>query len=426
MNSLRWSVVTIAVALLGAAAGYRWAMRAAPESGVSPTPPTSAATAAPEGGRRILYWHDPMKPEVKFDKPGKSPFMDMELVPVYGPGETDTGAGHALVSANTQQNLGIRVSRVEKASITQRLTAVGAVGYDEHAVALVQARVAGYVARLDVRAALDRVRRGQVLVEITAPAWTEAEGEYLALLRMESPTSTSLREAARQRLAVLGIPEAAILALEKTRSVAASTALLAPIDGVVTELGLREGASFEPGALLFRLNGTATVWMIAQVPEAQAGMVAPGAKVEIRATGIPGKVFSGRVQALLPQLDSATRTVGVRVEVDNAAGTLRPGMFVQATFGAPAGTPQLWVPSEAVIGTGARTVVVTRGAGGGFNVVTVTPGTEADGRTAILSGLAEGQEVVISGQFLIDSEANLKSTVNRLTAAPGTDTGPAP
>jgi Cu(I)/Ag(I) efflux system membrane fusion protein len=264
------------------------------------------------------------------------------------------------------------------------------------------------------------------LVEVTAPAWTEAEGEYLALLRAESPGSIWLRDAARQRLAVLGISEAAILELERTRSVPPSNALVAPIDGVVTELGLREGASFETGTLLFRINGNATMWITAQVPEAQAGMVTPGANVEIRATGIPGKVSSGRVLTLLPQLDSATRTVGARVAVDNASGTLRPGMFVQTTFAAPAGVPQLWVPSEAVIATGERTVVITRGAGGSFNVVNVTLGAEADGRTAILSGLTEGQEVVLSGQFLIDSEANLRSTVNRLTAAPGTDTGPAP
>jgi Cu(I)/Ag(I) efflux system membrane fusion protein len=422
MNALKWSIVTFGVALLGAAAGYRWALRAAPDTGAMPDASTLVAT---EGGRKILYWHDPMKPEVKFDKPGKSPFMDMELVPVYAD-NGDATATSISVSANARQNLGIRVGHVEMASIAQRFRAVGAVTYDEHAVAVVQARVAGYVAHLHVRAALDRVRQGQVLVEITAPAWTEAEAEYLALLRTESPGSVSLRGPARQRLAVLGIPEAALRELDRTRTVPTSTALLAPVDGVVTELGLREGASFEAGAVLFRINGTATVWITTQVPETQAGLVAPGEMVETRATAIPGKVFAGRIATLLPQLDSATRTIGVRVVVDNKAGTLRPGMFVQTTFAVPVAAPQLWVPTEAVIATGERTVVISKGEGGAFSVIDVTVGTEANGSSAILSGLTDGQDVVLSGQFLIDSESNLKSTINRLSAAPSTDAEPKP
>jgi Cu(I)/Ag(I) efflux system membrane fusion protein len=422
MSSLKWTFATLGVALLSAGLGYGLATRGLRGGDSSKGSPTANAQASSE--RKILYWHDPMKPEVKFDRPGKSPFMDMQLVPVYA--DQDADAGGVAVSANAQQSLGIRLGKVEKAAIAPRTMAVSTVRYDEHDVALVQTRVAGFVTHLHVRAALDRVRRGQILAEITAPAWTEGEGEYLALLRSESPAGASLREAARQRLLVIGVPETAILRLEKTRSVPTTTSLMAPIDGVVTELGLREGATFDAGTVLFRLNGTATMWVDAQVPESQARAVAPGAKVEILAVALPGAVFPGRVHAILPQVDPTTRTVGVRIAVDNTAGTLSPGMFVQTTFAGPAGAPQLWVPSEAVIATGERSVVIVKRPDGSFDVAHVALGAEAEGKTAILSGLSEGEIIVLSGQFLIDSEASLKSAVNRLSGVSHNDAGSTP
>jgi Cu(I)/Ag(I) efflux system membrane fusion protein len=338
--------------------------------------------------------------------------------------DQDAEVGGMSVSANAQQNLGIRLGRVERAAFVSRTTAVGAVRYDEHSVALVQTRVAGYVVQLHARAALERVRRGQLLAEIAAPAWIEAEGEYLSLLRTESPAAASLRAAARQRLLVIGVPEASILALESSRAVPQSAAVVAPISGVITELGLREGASFEAGTVLFRLNGTAQMWVDAQVPESLAHAIAPGAKADIRAVALPGSVWSGRVHAILPQVDPATRTVVFRFVVDNVDGRLQPGMFVQATFSGKAASPRLWVPSEAVIATGERSAVIVKRADGALDVVNVQLGAESEGKTEIRSGLAEGQTIVLSGQFLIDSEASLKSAINRLT--PASATPPAP
>jgi Cu(I)/Ag(I) efflux system membrane fusion protein len=419
MNTAKWGVMVVAGAALGGAIGYGLATRGGHE------PSAVSMSAAVGDTRKILYYHDPMKPEVRFDKPGKSPFMNMQLVPVYadaGAG-ADSAAGAVAISANTQQNLGIRIGRVEKAVIAAPVMAVGAVAYDERVAAVVQTRVAGYVAHLAVRAAQDRVRRGQVLAEIIVPAWIEAEGEYLALLRAESTSSAALREAARQRLLVLGVPEVTIATLEKSRSLPTSANLRAPIDGVVTELGLREGANFEAGALLFRINGIASVWVNAQLPEAQASGVASGVHVQLRATAFPGETFNGRVLAILPQVDATTRTVGVRVAVDNAAGRLSPGMFVQTSLAPATAVAQLWVPSEAVIATGERTVVIVKAGDHAFDVVNVTLGTETDGKTAVLAGLAEGQLVVISGQFLIDSEASLRATLNRLSSV---SPGPAP
>jgi len=420
MSSRIWMMATLGVAVLSAGLGYGLAMRGA--RGGDPGPAASVAPAP--GERKVLYWHDPMKPEVKFDKPGKSPFMDMQLVPVYA--DNDAAAGGVAVSGNAQQNLGIRLGQVETAAIAPRTTAVGTVRYDEHDLALVQTRAAGFVTHLHVRAALDRVRKGQILADVTVPAWTEGEGEYLALLRSDSPVSASLREATRQKLLLIGVPEAAIGEIEKSRTIPATTSLLAPINGVVTELGLREGATFDAGAVLFRLNGTSTVWVDAQVPESQARTVAPGANAAIRSPALPGIELSGRVQAILPQVDPTTRTVGVRIAIDNTAGKLSPGMFVQTTFAGAAGPPQLWVPSEAVIATGERSVVIVKRPDGSFEVAHVDLGAEADGKTAILSGLSEGQRIVLSGQFLIDSEASLKSAVNRLTGSTQGDAGSTP
>jgi membrane fusion protein, copper/silver efflux system len=194
MSARKWILAMLGVAALSAGVGYGVATRTHRGEDLSPVSGPASGQAA--GERKILYWHDPMKPDVKFDKPGKSPFMDMPLVPVFA--DQGAEAGGVAVSANAQQSLGIRLGRVEKAAIAPHTTAVGAVRYDEHTLALVQPRVAGFVTHLRVRAALERVRRGQTLAEITAPAWTEAEGEYVALLHAQSPGGAALRCATRR------------------------------------------------------------------------------------------------------------------------------------------------------------------------------------------------------------------------------------
>jgi Cu(I)/Ag(I) efflux system membrane fusion protein len=356
-----------------------------------------------------------MVPGQKFDKPGKSPFMDMQLVPVYADEAGEDGAD-VRVSPSIAQNLGIRLGRVERVVMKNELRAVGSVAYDERLLALVQPRVDGYVTELHVRAPLERVRRGQVLAEILAPQWLEAEQEYLALLGATAERALGLRDAARERLVVLGLPEATIESLEKTRKANAATTLVAPIDGVVTELGARQGASFMAGATLFRINGLSTVWVNAQVPEAKVSAVSSGAMVEAHATGWPGTTFKGRVVALLPEVDRRTRTLAARVSLENEDDRLSPGMYVTLDFVGRGGEPQLVVPTEAVISTGERNVVIVAREAGGFDVANVSLGAEQGGRTVVLSGLGEGQSIVLSGQFLIDSEANLKSAVNRLGA----------
>jgi membrane fusion protein, copper/silver efflux system len=284
----------------------------------------------------------------------------------------------------------------------------------------VQARVEGYVTRLFVKAPLVSVKRGEPLVEILSPDWLAAQEEYLAVLEATSERGRAIRDAARQRLIVLGVPEATVRALERDRRTRASTTLAAPMEGVLAEIGVREGSTFMAGAPLFRINGLQRVWVHAQVPEAQVASVPPGATVQASASAFPGESFEGVVEALLPEVDPRTRTLTARIAVENPEARLVPGMFVRLSFTAQA-APQLAVPSEALIITGERSVVIATRADGGFEVVPVVAGHEAGGWTPILEGLEEGRAIVLSGQFLIDSEASLRSAVHRLDA--GTPAG---
>jgi Cu(I)/Ag(I) efflux system membrane fusion protein len=374
----------------------------------------AAAKATPEKAeRKILYWQDPMSPGARFDKPGKSPYMDMELVPVYADEQADAAV---KIDPSVAQNLGIRLGRVERNADPMTLDVVGSVTFDERLVEVVQARVQGYVTRLHVKSTLESVRRGQPIAEIQAPEWLEAQQDYIALLDANGDRAKAIRAAARERLSVLGVPEGMIQQIEQRRKADASTTIYAPIDGVVTELAIREGAAFMPGAPLVRINGLKTVWVNAQVPEAQVSLVSQGSKVQAHATAWPDVTFTGAVVALLPDVDPQTRTLTARVAIDNHDQKLAPGMYLSLRFESPQGEPQLVVPSEAVIRTGTRDVVIVAREQGGFDVAEVKVGSERGGRTTILSGLDVDQAIVLSGQFLIDSEASLKSTLDRLGA----------
>ena len=406
----QWSIAVVVAVLIAGTAGYALGHRGTGTSGTSPQ-----ATASAD--RKILYWHDPMVPAARFDKPGKSPYMDMQLVPVYA---DESGSSTLRINANVTQNLGIRLGKVEKRTLSAQFDAVGSVGFDERLLEVVQARVDGYITRLYVKTPLERVRRGQKLAEILSPEWLAAQQDYLALLDSATASAQPIREAARQRLLVLGVPEATIRAVESGRKTDPTTTVVSPIDGVVTELAVREGSTFIAGGPLFRINGLASVWVNAQIPEALVSSVMPGSDLEVRATAWPGTIFRGRVAELLPDMNSQTRTANARVVIGNPQGRLLPGMFASLSLGAASEEPQLVVPSEAVIVTGQRSVVVIASEGGAFAVKDVQVGAERNGVSTILAGLQEGESIVLSGQFLIDSEASLKSTVDRLGNAPTT------
>ncbi len=385
-----------------------------------------AGDTDPASGRKILYYHDPMVPGNKFDKPGKSPFMDMMLVPVYADGHSESGSdqGQVTVSPRIQQNLGVRTAPVTQGQLSPQLAAVGSIAFNERDQAIVQARATGYVERLHVRATLDRVAKGQPLVDLYVPDWVAAQEEFLSVRRMQGPGLESLVDGARQRMRQAGMSEEQIRAVEAGGQTRPRITLTATMGGVVTELMAREGMTVTPGATLFRINGLSTVWANAEVPESQSALLRPGARVLARSPAVPGTTFEGRVQAILPEVNPATRTLKARLELANPGGRLVPGMFVQMQFMDTRAENVLLIPTEAVIQTGKRTVVMLAEENGRFRPVDIEAGLESDGQTEIRRGLQAGQRVVVSSQFLIDSEASLKGVEARLNAGAADTSAP--
>ncbi len=439
-------VAAVVLALAGYAlyaSGMRRDMSAAdPAATDAPTPAAAALEPVPQGiaageeatrrhiksglkagevdpltGKKILYYHDPMVPGNKFDKPAKSPFMDMMLVPVYADGEGADGS-KVTVSPRIQQNLGVRTAEVVETMLAPQVAAVGSVVWNERDQAVVQARATGFVEKLHVRATLDRVAAGQALAEIYVPDWIAAQEEFLSVRRMQGSDLAPLVDGARQRMRQAGMSDAQVALVESSGKTQPRITLAAPIGGIVTELMVREGTTVMAGATLFRINGTRTVWAQAEVPESQAALLRPGAKVRALSPAVPGSTFDGRVQALLPEVDPTTRTLKARLELANPGGRLVPGMFVQMQFADMRAARSLVVPTEAVIQTGTRTVVMLAEDNGRFRPVDVETGIETGGQTEVRRGLQAGQRVVVSSQFLIDSEASLKGVEARLNNDP--------
>jgi membrane fusion protein, copper/silver efflux system len=390
--------------LLAAISGYWFSREAVP-----PAQPSTAAEKKPVQEKKILYWHDPMNPQQHFDKPGKSPFMDMQLVPVYAD-EAGTEGGVAI-NPQVVQNLGVRTAPVEMGSFSKQLHTVGTVRPDEHRIQVVQSRAAGWVEHLYVKAVNDKVSHGQLLAEIYAPELLAAQEEYLLAL---NNGDEALARAARARLSFLGFSDDQILALEKSGKASRRVAFYSPINGIVAELGVRQGMAVTPGMMMFNLVDLSSVWVNAEIVENQAEWITPGDRAEVRVTAYPGKVFEGRVDYIYPEMMAATRTLRARIELKNLQGELKPDMFADVTLHGKIKENALMVPSEAVIQTGKRSVVIVSEGKGKFRPVQVVTGAEAGGKTEILKGLEKNQMVVASGQFLIDSEANLRTALERL------------
>ncbi|AMM24041.1 MAG: efflux RND transporter periplasmic adaptor subunit [Variovorax sp.] len=418
-SSITWSVLGVVVlAAVGAGAFYAGRSTGHGHEGAMP----SAMAPAASEGRKVLYWHDPMVPGPRFDKPGKSPFMDMQLVPMYADGDAGAASGGVSVSPSVQQNLGIRLAKVRRADVSSSFDAIGAVQFDERLSVSVQSRVAGFVERLSVRAPMERVRKGQALATLFAPEWLGPQNELLALRR--AGVSPDLVAAARERMQAMSIPAELIRQSEKAGTAQARYVLSAPASGVVAELGVREGVAVTPGMTLFRIAGLEKVWAVAEIPEAQAVRLKPGQKVKAVLQADASQSFEGELKEILPEVSTTTRTLKARFEVDNAKGLLTPGMLLRLQV-AGASSTRLVVASEAAIRTGKRAVVIVRKDTGAFEPRDVSLGADLGDNIEVLQGLSDGDQVVASGQFLIDSEARLRSVLGGM-ASPAAATPSAP
>ncbi|MEE8873244.1 efflux RND transporter periplasmic adaptor subunit [Pseudomonas helleri] len=408
-NKTKVTGLVVAALALGVAAGW-WAGQPR-DTGMAPSIMANEPKA--------LYWYDPMFPQQKFDKPGKSPFMDMQLVAQYADDKAD--AQTLRVDPGQTENLGVRLATVSRGMLATRVMASGVLGFNERDVSVIQARTPGFVERVYNLAPGDVLKPDAALADVLVPEWA-AQEEFLALKRVGD---SALLAAARQRLRLTGMPPALIAQVERSGKVQPVLTVTSPVGGVLQTLNVRQGMTLALDETLAQVNGLGSVWLTVAVPEAQAAAVAPGQTVEARLPAFAGEVFKGTVSTILPQTNADSRTLQVRVELANPGARLRPGLTAQVSLEQSIDQHVLWVPSEAVIRTGHQALVMLAEEGGHYRPVEVRTGSENDGQTAILQGLQEGQQVVCSGQFLLDSEASLKG-LDVTPLAPNLPTGSQP
>lgn len=349
----------------------------------------------------VLYWYDPMVPDQRFDQPGKSPFMDMQLVPKCA--DEEAGAAGVSIDPALVQNFGIRTATAELGVLEPQTVVTGTIAYNGRNVAMVQPRSGGYVQRTYGRAPDDIVPRGAPLADLLVPEWGGAQQEYLAVA---ATGDEALTRAARERMRLLGMPEGVIASVARSGRPQSTITITAPVAGAITQLGVRPGMTVAAGQTMAEISGLDPIWLEVAVPEILAANARVGQPVSATLTAFPGEVFAGRIVAILPSAQAESRTITARAELRNPGLRLRPGMFAQVSL-APARREALLVPSEAVIRTGERTLVMLAQDRGRYRPAEVRIGREANGRTEVLAGLTPGEKVVVSGQFLLDSEASL-------------------
>ena len=393
-TAARWRAGILATLLIAGGGGYWLGQRGAPaaEAGSGPS------------ARKILYWYDPMVPQEHYDNPGALSSMGMKTQPKYAEdGAPSSGATGVTIDPSAMQNLGIRIVEARMGSLSAPLNVTGSIDFNQRDIAIIQARSGGFVARVYARAPGDVVRAGAPIADVQLPEWGGAQTEFLAVKRLGRPDLTA---AARQRLKLLGMPDGLIASVERTGRTNGTVTITSPISGVIQALDVRAGMTLAQGQTLAQVTGIGTVWLNAAVPEAQASSVRIGQRASVTLAAFPGENFGGTVVAILPTAQADSHTLTVRIELANRGGRLRPGMYAQVALGGTSGTALL-VPSEAVIRTGTRTLVMLATGIGRYQPAEVRTGREGGGQTEIVEGLAVGEKVVASGQFLLDSEASL-------------------
>ncbi|MDA8387861.1 MAG: efflux RND transporter periplasmic adaptor subunit [Nitrospiraceae bacterium] len=386
------------------------------------------AEAPARGGtkRKIKYWVAPMDPSYRSNKPGKSP-MGMDLVPVYED-EGSSSGGVVKIDPVTIQDIGVKTARVTKGPLTAEIRTVGRVTYNEEKVEHIHTRVSGWVERLFVDTTGQDVHKGQKLLTIYSPDLVETQQEYLQALRYEKETAGSefkdisgggkaLIDATRTRLLLMGIRPGQIEALEKRGKVRNAMVLYSPIDGIVIDKKVLAGMRVTPGKELYELAGLSDVWIIGSIYEYELPFVKTGQEAQISLSYEPGVVYKGRISFIYPYLSADTRTAQVRIDFPNPGLKLKPDMYVNVYIKSRLSKDVLQVPSDAVIRTGTRNYVIAALGGGRFLPREVELGPAGQGMVEVRAGLSEGETIVTSGQFLIDSESNLREAVTRMEEA---------
>ena len=390
---------------------------------VEAEPTTAAAPAA--AARTLLYYRNPMDPNRHSPVPAKDE-MGMDYVPVYA---EDVG-GEVRISPAVMNNLGVRTEPVARGSLPRRSEVVGYVQFDERKVQQVRPRAEGWVEGLSVRALGETVRAGQLLFTLYSPMLESVQQEYLDALKIGN---RELIDASRDRLRAVGLDAGTAARLAQSGRAAGRVPFHAPISGVITEFEAREGAMLTPEMSAMTITELGSLWVVAEVPEAQSAWVRPGTHADVRFPSRPGATIRGRVEYVYPELNMETRTVRARIVLDAPPMDVRPNMLATVSLTAADGAAVLHVSRSAVIRNGARDRVVIALGDGRFASRNVVTGAEGGDRIAISEGLQEGDRVVVAAQFLLDSEANLGAGLDRLddgstapAPAPAVQPGPNP
>ncbi len=363
-----------------------------------------------EKENKPLYWVAPMDPNYRRDQAGQSP-MGMDLIPVYKNGNSDQIAGTITISPEVENNLGVRIATAKYDTLNTQIETVGYVRYDEDQLVHIHPRVEGWIEKLYVKSAGDPIEKGQALYEIYSPALVNAQEELVLALERNN---SRLVAAAKDRLTALQLPQVAIDNLKKNRKIRQTITFFAPQSGVIDNLNIREGVFVKPATRLLSIGKLDPIWVEAEVFERQAFDVKSGQEVSMKLDYLPGKSWKGTVDYVYPTLDAKTRTVKVRMRFSNELKELKPNMFARVVIRSVDDKKTLLVPKEAVIRTGDLDRVVLALGEGRFRSVRVKLGRINHTRIEILDGLSEGQNIVSSAQFLLDSESSKTADFSRM------------
>lgn len=385
--------------------------------------PSSGGDAQESGEREPVYWVAPMDANYRRDEPGLSP-MGMELVPVYEEGASggpDAGPGTIRISPDVVNNLGVRTATAQRIVMSSTINTVGYVGYDEDELIHIHPRVEGWIEQLYVKATGDPVEVGQPLYEIYSPTLVNAQEEMVVAL---SRGNNQLIQASEARLEALQLPSDAIAVLKETKQIQQTVTFYAPKSGVVDNLNIRQGFFVSPGTTMMSIGNLDQVWVEAEVFERQAAFVEEGVPASMTVDYLPGESWQGQVDYVQPSLDAMTRTMKVRLRFDNENGALKPNMFTQVELNPENSRESLIVPKDAVIRTGDNDRVVLALDEGSFKSIAVDIGRVDDQYAEILSGIDTGERVVVSAQFLLDSESSKASDFKRMDHGDELNDGP--
>ena len=371
------------------------------------------------GERTIAYWVAPMDPTYIRDEAGKSP-MGMDLVPVYEDEiEGGAAAGGSVVTIDpvVVQNMGVRIAPVVRGSLSRHVRTIGEIEVAEDSLSVVNLRYSGWIETIHVEETGEEVRKGQRLFDIYSPELVSAQDEYLLALRADGADSP-LARSARKRLELWELSDKQIQTIADAGEKQRTVTIYAPRGGYVLHKNVVEGGRVSAGHDLYRIGDLASIWVLAEVYEFDAPWVAEGQATTMELSFAPGETYAGHVSYVYPTLSEKSRTLKVRMEFENPGLALRPGMSATVWIEAQRRDDVLMVPSEAILQGGDRQTVFLAQGGGRYRAQAITTGLSGDNRhTEVLSGLAEGEQVAVSGQFLLDSESQLQEAVAKLLAA---------